>query len=228
MSIKCITFDLDDTLWAIQPVIVNAEKRFYAWLQESIPEIPAQFTLEQLTAHRHAYFNNYPELHHDLTLLRKNWIGEIVDPFNCSSDLLDQGFDVYWKQRNNVSFFHRAIEVLDYANKNFCTGSITNGNADVDQIGIGKYFDFSLTSAEIGFGKPDPAIFEAAVSQSSFVAEEILHVGDDCERDVEGAARMGMQTVWVNTFNQPWRGKYFPDAQIQNISELPDILEKMR
>ena len=33
MTIRCIAFDLDDTLWACKPVIEHAEQRFYAWLQ---------------------------------------------------------------------------------------------------------------------------------------------------------------------------------------------------
>ena len=37
--IKCITFDLDDTLWKIEPVIIEAEINFNNWLKQNYPII---------------------------------------------------------------------------------------------------------------------------------------------------------------------------------------------
>ena len=39
MSIECITFDLDDTLWDVEPVILRAEELFYQWLSQHCPRI---------------------------------------------------------------------------------------------------------------------------------------------------------------------------------------------
>ncbi|WP_315982217.1 hypothetical protein [Aliamphritea spongicola] len=38
--IKCITFDLDDTLWAVDPVITHANNTLYGWLDEHAPNLP--------------------------------------------------------------------------------------------------------------------------------------------------------------------------------------------
>jgi putative hydrolase of the HAD superfamily len=226
MPIKCVTFDLDDTLWAIQPVIARAEKHFYEWLENNTPRIPDAFTLEDLTSNRHAFFKNRPELHHDLSQLRKHWITGILEQFEYSTEKLDEGFSIFWKHRNSVELFDNALDALEYTNNNYFTGAITNGNADIHHIGIGSYFNFYLTSAEVGNSKPHPAIFEAAITRSECTPEQIIHVGDDPERDVAGAARMGLKTVWVNTSNQVWEGDVLPDAEIQNIGELPEVLRR--
>ena len=39
MTIKCVTLDLDDTLWDCAPVIEAAEATFYEWLSENYPEL---------------------------------------------------------------------------------------------------------------------------------------------------------------------------------------------
>ena len=95
----------------------------------------------------------------------------------------------------------------------FTLGAITNGNADPDAIGIGHYFDFVVTPAEAGAAKPSPEIFHAALSAAGTEAASAVHVGDDPERDILGAAAVGMQcTVWVNASLAPWPGGRLPDA----------------
>ncbi len=42
-GIRTITLDLDDTLWAIGPVIRRAERELSAWLAENYPRIPEMF-----------------------------------------------------------------------------------------------------------------------------------------------------------------------------------------
>ena len=44
MMIKAITFDLDDTLWDVWPVVIRAEQLLHDWLAERYPGIPEQFT----------------------------------------------------------------------------------------------------------------------------------------------------------------------------------------
>ena len=70
-SIRAITFDLDDTLWDIWPVIARAEERLHEWLAEHYPRIPAMFSaldLRHLAAEIACYRS---EIAHDRTLLRK-------------------------------------------------------------------------------------------------------------------------------------------------------------
>jgi putative hydrolase of the HAD superfamily len=94
----------------------------------------------------------------------------------------------------------------------------------VHHIGIGQYFDFVVTAASAGHAKPSPEIFTAALDEAAVAAHEALHVGDDPERDVRGAARVGMHTAWVNTHGVKWPGGPRPDLEMPHVGELPERL----
>ena len=227
MPIQCVTFDLDDTLWSIYPIIDRAEAKFLEWIKEHLPRISDQLSADSLSAHKHQYFKQYPELHHDLTQLRKNWMAFLMNEHGYSIDKIEDGFGVFWKERNTLDLFENAESVLDEINNRFRTGAVTNGNADLNQIGIHHYFDFYLTSAQVGNSKPHPAIFEATVSQAQCRPDQILHVGDDPKRDVLGAKSAGMRTVWVNLKNEEWQESITPDVIITDISDLPNAIDRL-
>jgi FMN phosphatase YigB (HAD superfamily) len=73
-------------------------------------------------------------------------------------------------------------------------------------------------------GKPKPAFFEAVLRDLGREAREVAMVGDDAESDVAGAQRAGLRGIQVRT------GKYrpgtagAPDAEIQSIADLPEML----
>ena len=223
-EIKCITFDLDDTLWEVAPVILRAERRFYDWLQQHCPRITDRYSPDALIDHRTSYISDYPELHHNLTQLRKNWVGELAREAGYDRSLVEPGFRVFWEARNDVSVFKEALDALDSLSGIYRLGAITNGNADVHFIGIGHHFDFVVTSESVGAAKPHPDIFHAALEQAEAAPQEVLHVGDDPKRDVWGAAQVGLRTVWVNAVGNPWPGGPEPDGVIRRLDELEPIL----
>ena len=65
-------------------------------------------------------------------------------------------------------------------------------------LGIADHFDQVVYSAEAGFEKPHPGIFESALARLGLEPEEVLHVGDDRRRDVEGAHGVGMYAVHLD------------------------------
>lgn len=225
MPIKCITFDLDDTLWDCVPALIRAEALFYDWLRAHCPRIASQYTQEALTAQRREFMMEHPKLHHDISALRRQWLGELIQTFDYASDLVEVGFRVYWEGRNDVRLYDVARATLEQLSQRYRLGAITNGNADVGYIGIGHYFDFVVTAAEAGTSKPDPAIFFAAVERAGVPAEQIVHVGDNPETDVAGARGVGMRAVWVNADRQAWPGAGAPDGTIRDVSELASILD---
>ena len=227
MAISCITYDLDDTLWAIHPIIARAERVFHQWMELHMPAIADQFTAEALSSHRHEFFLKFPELHHDLTQLRINWLHHLNHSHGYPAEKIEEGFNVFWKERNTVELFDHAETVLDYTKKNFTVGAITNGNADLKQIGISQHFDFYLSSAQVGKSKPHPRIFQAAIDQAKCAPEQIIHVGDDLQIDVAGAATMGMKTIWVNTHKKPRLGPHHPDVEIHRIGDLVKAIEEL-
>ncbi|MEK9721639.1 MAG: HAD family hydrolase, partial [Quisquiliibacterium sp.] len=75
--------------------------------------------------------------------------------------------------------------------------AISNGNADLDRIGLGKLFSASLSAQDLDFAKPDPRIFLKACSQVGIEPARVLHVGDDLRLDVLAARQAGLQSAWL-------------------------------
>ena len=115
-------------------------------------------------------------------------------------------------------------ETLATLNARYRLGALTNGNADVHRIGIGHWFHFVVNAAEAKALKPEPAIFQRALELAGVSAAQAVHVGDDPVRDVQGAAAIGMRTVWFNPGDAPWPGGAGPDAIIKTIGDLVDAL----
>ncbi|MFP4160559.1 MAG: HAD-IA family hydrolase [Ectothiorhodospira sp.] len=221
MELRCITFDLDDTLWECAPVIRRAEHAFHAWLAAHYPRITHRLDAEALIRHRQEWFSPRAHRYPDLTVLRKEWLQELARQFDYDDTLVEPGFQVFWEGRNQVELFEAVLETLEHLTRHYRVGAITNGNADVHHIGIGGFFDFVVTASRTGVAKPAAEIFTAALDEAGVAAGEALHVGDDPERDVKGAARVGMRTAWVNTRLAPWPGGPYPDLMVRGVGELP-------
>ena len=62
----------------------------------------------------------------------------------------------------------------------------------LQHLGISKYFLHVFISSELGADKPDPEIFRRALNMMHLSANEVLHVGDDPERDWKAASAAGL------------------------------------
>ena len=217
MTITCITFDLDDTLWESGPVLENAEVRLYEWIGRTCPDIAHTLPYDALVAHRHAHYATIPEIRHDLTRARISWLESLLREWGYASELAETGFRVFREHRNAVTLFDDAARVLGELGERFAVGAITNGNADVNHIGIGHLFDFVVTPARAGAAKPESAIFELALSTAGARPESAVHVGDDPMRDIAGAAALGIRTVWMNPQGREWPLASQPDAEIRSL-----------
>lgn len=235
MTIKCIAFDLDNTLWECDPLIIKAEQKFYFWLQSAYPQITKHFTEDALVAHRMSYIQARPELHYNLTSLRKNWMRQIAieiggitaDENEFEAAYVEAGFQVFWQERNNVVFYEGVIDMLDSLSQKYSLGVITNGNADVNFIGVGHYFDFSMSSEIAGVAKPHEDIFHQAMRLSDHAIENTVYIGDDPKCDVLGPQKIGMRALWYNPSLKPWPGGKTPAGVFRNHDELEDKIRNL-
>lgn len=223
--IRCITFDLDDTLWECKPVIRRAERTFYDWLQRHYPQVTARYGYEALIESRIAHMRAHQHQAFDLTRLRKHWLKKIADECGADDDLVETGFQIFWEARNRVALFDGVRETLLLLKRHFILGSMTNGNADIHRVGLGDCFHFSVTSAEAGAAKPEKAIFELASAKAGVPLDETLHVGDDSDRDVIGALDSGALAAWVAPEPRPsWPHPRRPHFVIPHVGALPALL----
>jgi len=68
----------------------------------------------------------------------------------------------------------------------------------LERCGLAAHLDGAISSAEAGALKPDPAIFEAALTLAGCSADEAVHVGDTREEDVEGAEAAGIRALLLD------------------------------
>ena len=203
-QIRAICFDLDNTLWDIWPVIRNAEQAMYEYLRERYPRVVAVLTLEAMREAREQTAAKYPLMKHDFTFLRKQTLREHAQEFGYAECMVEEAFEVFIQARNRVEFYDDVLPGLSQLKNHFRLFSASNGNADLEQIGLANFFERSVSARMVGAMKPDPAIFHKTIEGTGLVAEEVIYVGDDPLLDVVGARNAGMHPVWIDRLGEAW------------------------
>ena len=227
-SIQVICFDLDDTLWPCEPVIQRAEQVLHQWLSLHYPRLTDQFSITDLRELRQQLCQRYPQFTHDLTAIRKISLALAAEQAGYDSQLIEPAFAIFHQARNQVDFYADVLPNLKKLSQQYKLGALTNGNADLQQIGIRYFFDFVLSAYEVGVEKPHPAFFARACQYAQTEPEHIVHVGDDPNSDVAGALTVGMRAVWLNRQQKTWSGERTPDATISSLVELEAVLARWR
>jgi putative hydrolase of the HAD superfamily len=225
--IRAITLDLDDTLWEIGPVIRNAEASLRTWLADNFPNVPERFSTEDMLELRREVMESHPDMRHDLRFVRKQVLARVaVESGYDADELVEPAFSVFDRARNAVDLYPDVIPELEVLFERFTLVAVTNGNANLQKIGIRHLFHGVVTAVDAGVAKPARPIFDAAVSAAGVEPDEILHVGDHPETDIDGARRAGLRTAWINRTAGEWPEHIdAPDAVITTIRELRELLE---
>ena len=225
LKVKAITLDLDDTLWPIWPTIARAEAALQDWLRHRAPRT-ADLLADDLQRHRlrEEVILGQPDLKHHLSAIRTEMIRRALAVSREDQGLADPAYAVFFEARQQVQLFDDAAPALGFLAQRYPIVALSNGNADVDRIGLGRYFRAAISAESFGVGKPDPAIFEAGAAAAGVAAHEVLHIGDDASLDVLGALACGMQTVWVNREDHLWPHPQQPHETVSNLHELTELL----
>jgi len=224
-DIRTITLDLDDTLWAIHPVIERAEQALHDWLSAEYPRIGEMFSTEDIVELREAVIAEHWERNHDFTFLRRIVLARLGVAAGYGDGLVDDAMAVFSAMRNDVEVFPEVRPTLLALREEYCVIAVTNGNADVDRIGISDLFQEVISASSAGAAKPNRKIFETAVEAGGASAEQTLHVGDHPEVDVAGASEAGLKSVWVNRHGHDWPDHLQrPDGVVRDVGELLELL----
>jgi HAD superfamily hydrolase (TIGR01549 family) len=94
-----------------------------------------------------------------------------------------------------------------------------------DDAGIRDFFHALVDSVEVGCEKPDPRIFQHALSALGVSAAAATFVGDSLPRDMAGARAVGMRHIWLAGAAPSAAGPCcHGDRQIRTLRELADVL----
>lgn len=234
--IRLITFDLDNTLWNVHPVITGAERKMAQWLEERVPEVMAFYADPSAVSEiRLALIEEWPGIAHDVSKLREELVYRCIRRVGHDDGparrLAAGAFDVFLDARHEIEYFEGALDVLARLSRSYTLGSLTNGNADPKRLKLDRYFSFSFSAAMVGAGKPAPAMFEAALRHQGVGAGEAVHIGDHPDDDIQAAANVGMHTVWVNGPTQralrQVQVSAQPTVEIEQLDELIGAIQQI-
>jgi putative hydrolase of the HAD superfamily len=227
--IKVIAFDLDDTLWAVKPVIIRAEQHLDSWLREHINDL--QYDVTGMRELRHELIRVEPELAKKITELRRRIIELAILKSGRNATearaLSLRAIEIFLVARNDIQLYAGALETISTLAAGYQLGALSNGNADIQRVGLDAYFDFAFSAEMVGAPKPDPKLFQAALTHTGAAPHEMLYVGDDPTLDIDAAKQLGLHTIWFKTLAKPTIDQTEPDETIEDIRDLPAAVERL-
>ena len=162
--------------------------------------------------------------------------------FDCGDTLADEATEI--KDANQVTqradLIPGANEVLrELKRRGYPLALVADGPLGtfhniLTQHNLLDLFDAFAISGELGVEKPHQRMFEHALSQLGIPQQQYDHtlmIGNNLERDIRGANRLGMTSVWLNW--SPRRAKVpadaseVPDYTIKLPLELLDVIERL-
>jgi putative hydrolase of the HAD superfamily len=235
MTLEAVLFDLDDTLH-------DDTAAFRSAAEEVAHEIAAEHGIDAL-ALKGAYVAEAEGFWHRLTAdqlktkltgLREQMWGRALARMGIDDGALArrtaQRYDLYRKKY--FELFPGALDVLRLLHRSgLKLGIVTNGFSETHRekialLRIGEFFDAIFIADEVGMIKPDPLLFSHACMTLGCAPSRSAMVGDRYDRDIRGALKAGLYTVWLNVRNETLPAHApEPHAICRSITEVPSLLE---
>ncbi|TRW26369.1 noncanonical pyrimidine nucleotidase, YjjG family [Flavobacterium zepuense] len=203
---KAIFFDLDHTLW-------DFEKNSALAFEELLPKFGIAVDADAFNALFSPLNVKYWKLFRDGEItqaqLRYGRLKEAFTALNydISNELIEEVSVEYVRLLpTNNHLYEGTIEILDYLKSKYSLHIITNGFSEVQarkmqSANIHHYFDTVTNSELAGCKKPDPAIFEYALTAANAQKADSIMIGDCIEADVQGALDCGLDAIYFNEHN---------------------------
>lgn len=230
---RALIIDLDDTLIdstaSADRVWLNAAEAFAGRLDRSVAVI------DQALLDAREWYWDCPKRHHEgrmnLDQARLDVVLHGFEAMGVQDKALAEAFTAAYTagRIDAIEPFPGAIEAVQQLREmGLKLALITNGQAmtqrkKVDVFELELLFDTVLIEGELGYGKPEPRVYERALKDLGAQARETWMVGDNLEWEVGVPQSMGMGGVWVD-----WKGEGLPketgikpDLMIRSVAELP-------
>lgn len=199
VDVRAVTLDLDDTLWPFAPVARAISAALEGWLREHAPATHRRYgggraameLAERVRTER-------PDIAHDVTAVRRATLQRMFEAAGDDPERVEEVFGVVSEARQRVAPYPDAVPALRRLAARFPLVAVTNGNADLERIGLADLFVTTVAPDAVGAPKPDRRMFLRACEHVGEAPEHVLHAGDDLVTDVMGALDAGLHAVWLH------------------------------
>jgi YjjG family noncanonical pyrimidine nucleotidase len=227
---SCLLFDLDHTLWDFES---NSE--------ETLQELFHKHGLQQRGVTSFNYFyETFVRVNtklwdlHDRNLIgteeiRTQRFHKVFGEAGLDDHPLSLQFssDFLRELPNKKNLLPHALETLTYLHERYPMAVVTNGfdelqAAKMISAGIHHYFKKVVTSQRAGNKKPSREIFEFALAELGYIADDAIMIGDNLQTDIAGARRAGIHAIYFN----PSGALHEEDVthEIKSLKELQTLL----
>jgi HAD superfamily hydrolase (TIGR01549 family) len=162
---------------------------------------------------------------HAISLYRRNKKGdlEIAKQLGIELPKWESQYEkLYTDSENCLKRLSRNYEIGIIANQPLGTSE------RLENLGVRKYIDLVIASAEEGVSKPDRRIFEIALERSGCKPENAVMIGDRIDNDIVPAKQLGMKTIWIKQgFGSLWTvmdESEKADIEVNNLSDILNYL----
>jgi putative hydrolase of the HAD superfamily len=241
--IRAVLFDLGNTLFTLDTtdprrLLQDGIRSAYGYLADRGFDLPPVDRYVRRVARRlrWAYFRSQLTLREipllDLTRRVHRRMGlELDQPTleqyaRCCHRVIHKSFRPAPGVHDALRRIHRAGYRIGLVSNTFMISKVLD--EELQAAGLLDVFSARIYSCDVGYLKPHPRIFRAALDALGANAAESMFVGDLLNVDVKGAARLGMTTVLVAPNGRVPAGRHHPDHVVRQVSEVPELLADCR
>lgn len=228
---QLITFDLDNTLWNVVPTLIKAEQTLSKWIKTNHPAAGEHYNLTAIQNIRIELVTTHPELQHNLTELRKRTLHAFFQQAGYSesqaSEHANASFEIFYNARNEVTYYPGALRCLNRLAKKYTLGALSNGNANIEKVGLNELMSFHFSAESVGHPKPHRAMFDRALAINNHSPDKCLHIGDHPREDILAAQDLGFSTLWINFDKKAWPLDQPPGAELAHWDDCETTISNL-
>ena len=154
--------------------------------------------------------------------IRTMQINLILDDHHIEADPAKLAEEFIINVMEKIHIYPDAETTINTLAEKYTLCMITNGAKDNQRLKIARlpfrhHFKEIIISGDIKHHKPDPVIFNTMTTRLKTAPKEMTYIGNDYQKDIQGAYNAGWKTVWINRKNEPLKA---PDHAVIELNEL--------
>lgn len=229
MSFKGLLIDLDHTLYDYEKAHAQALPAALHFLSahstNSCHQWKAAYDRARLKVHHH--LEGTASSHNRLLYFQEACESLGMKPFHLAYEATQRYWKIFIQNMrpfSGLNYFLKSVQ-----SRKLCL--ITDQTADIQfqkvkKLKLDQYVQAMVTSEEAGIEKPHPEVFRLALKKLNLKTHEVVMVGDDFKKDILGASRLGIQSVWFNV--QKRQEKYSKRLNIMECVTMTELTQIIR